>query len=213
MELLRYLKNVAVAVSGRNPYVVELDDIKSQLKEVVTTSKELSELSVKISEEKEAAERRLYDLQELTETLRQHLSDKDLELDLANGDVRRLNTRLDEQRKRYENAVNTMRKQHATQREDMETEMAQLREDRDYALNCLQQAKQEQAHECMANIMLERTNNWFDDFYAALVSGDPDEVALVGERDNLGSRQAKIAQQCVVILRRKKELERKIEAK
>ena len=117
---------------------------------------------------------------------------------------------MNDQKQRYENAVNTMRQQHKLKLEEYEAEAAQLREDRDYALERLQEVQQNQARECMANIMLERTNHWLDDLYVALLSGDTDEVSLVGERDDLGSRQAKIAQQCVAILRREKELEARL---
>lgn len=213
MEANRYLKNLFVALSGKNPYRIELDKVRVSYEETKREVLGLKELYYQTVKKYDETNSRIKDYQNLTENLRPLITEKDIELDSMRRELKQSAIKLTEQSARYENAVNTMRQQHKLKIEELEAEAAQLREDRDYALGCLQDTKQKQARECMANVMLERTNNWFDDFYAALVSGEPDEVALIGERDDLGSRQAKIAQQCVAILRRKKELETRIEPK
>lgn len=141
----------------------------------------------------ESDDQQLKDYQNLTENLRKRITEKDMRIDAITRD--------------YSNAVITMRKQHKMRVEELETENAQLQEDRDYALNCSQEARKAMAQECMANVMIERTNGWLDGLYDALVSGDTEKLAAIGGCDELGSRFSRIVQQCIAITRRKQELE------
>lgn len=73
----RYFVNVLTALQGRDPYRMELDELKEKLEKAGENVRGLNEMYYSACEKWEAAEKQAKSLQALTENLRERIREKD----------------------------------------------------------------------------------------------------------------------------------------
>ena len=73
----RYIKNLLMALMGRNPFQRELKEVKEAYEETAKKVTGLSSLYKKVSEEMDAVEKQQKDYQTLVENYRERLKEKD----------------------------------------------------------------------------------------------------------------------------------------
>lgn len=137
MKLIRYLKNLWFALTGRNLY---------------------REALVKTQRQRDNAEQDILNYQNLTENLRQRVSEKDL--------------RIEDLRRYYSALINALRSQHKVEREVWQTKEQELREDLDIMLEQLKHVNQDIGREKMSTNLLHKTNAALNDLCQAMTSED-----------------------------------------
>lgn len=172
MKLKRYLKNLLLALVGQNPFRRELEE----------------ENRLRIEETR--------NYQNLTENLRQRITDKDIA--------------LDQQKRDYNQAVITMREQHRLQREELEQKNQELRDDLEATLEQLQRVNHDIGREMMNTNLLSKTNNALSDLCQAMTSEDVEKMKSVVEYLEWSNPLSRIAQYHLNVLVRKKELEERM---
>lgn len=213
-----YLKNLWLALTGRNPYQLELDKARKEYKQTAKHVQDLEKLYEKVQKKMEEDDRQVRNYQHLTENLRQHLVDKDVLMDRVKRDYQKrldeYNATIDNLRSELQEKQTEAAKQLAAEVERHEQEirerdekMAGLREDLDDTLERLQNANQALARDCMAQQMLDKTNNALADLYAAMNAGETERILAVTETLEWCNPLLRVAQQHIMVLRRKNELE------
>ena len=79
----RYLRNLLMAIIGRNPYQVELDELTEHYEKTAERVMRLEEMHLTLQMKLKETFKWVSDYQALVENLRKRLSDKDAELEDA----------------------------------------------------------------------------------------------------------------------------------
>lgn len=195
MKLKRYQKNLWVALTGRNPYKVELNEISIRCAQAETTARVQGRQLSKMNTDRISAEQQVRNYQKLTENLRERISEKD--------------TQLEQKRQDYVNAFVAMRHQNVQQREKLEQKNQELRDKLDATLEQLQRVKKDIGREMTNTNLLSKTNNALSDLYQAMASEDVEKMKAVMEYLEWSDPLSRIAQYHLNVLVRKKELEEK----
>jgi predicted nucleic acid-binding Zn-ribbon protein len=95
----RYFRNLLMALLGRNPFQIELNEVKENLVSAAENVSMLNDMYFKLQEKMVAAEKWLIDYQSLVENLRERIKDKDEQLSQQARDYR---TSLAEYEKRIQ---------------------------------------------------------------------------------------------------------------
>ena len=77
----RYIKNLLLAIRGRNPFAEEVADLREKLEKAGKNVSGLNEMYYSALEKWEAAEKRAASQQQLVENLRERIRDKDAEME------------------------------------------------------------------------------------------------------------------------------------
>lgn len=196
MKPKRYLKNLLRALLGHNPFRQELEEQHRLRREAEAKVQAQDIVLREIKRCVKKAERQVLDYQSLTENLRQRITDKDMT--------------LDQQKRDYNQAIGTMREQHRLQREKLEQKNQELREDLEATLEQLQKANNTIGKDIMAQSLLDKTNNGLEDLYAAMQRGDTEAMMEVTQGLDWSNHLTRIAQQHLMVLKRKNELEARL---
>ncbi len=100
----RYIKNLLLAIRGRNPFAEEVADLKEKLEKSGENVRGLNEMYYSALEKWEAAEKRAASQQQLVENLRERIHDKDAELEEQGKAFRE---RLEQTRREYDGRIAT----------------------------------------------------------------------------------------------------------
>lgn len=73
----RYLKNLLAALLGNNPYEVECDELRRQMKQAAENVERLRDMYCAACEKWEQSDKQVVSLQQLVENLRERIKDKD----------------------------------------------------------------------------------------------------------------------------------------
>lgn len=198
MKLKRYQKNLWVALTGRNPYKVELDEISIRCDQAETTARVQERKLSKMNDDRISAEQQVRNYQKLTENLRERISEKDAQ--------------LEQKRQDYVNAFVAMRHQNVQQREKLEQKNQELRDELDVTLEQLQRVSKDVGREMTNTNLLAKTNNALSDLYQAMASEDVEKMKAVMEYLEWSNPLSRIAQYHLNVLVRKKELEERMSA-
>lgn len=182
----RYLKNLWLAFAGINPYKMELESLRSKNDMLTSISDGYEQQIFHAEQEKEEAEKKVMDYQDLTEYLRKHLADKDVQ--------------MDDLKHNYEIAVNTLRMQHVIEREEWKTREQELLEDLDATLEQLQKVNGDIGREMMSTTLLHKTNASLNDLCTAMASGDIEKVKSVVDYLEWNTTMSQIAQHHLDVL-------------
>ena len=198
MKIKRYLKNLWIALMGRNPYEEELSEISTRCAQAESTAQSQERQLRGMDADRVRAEMQVRDYQNLTENLRKRITDKDIA--------------LDQQKRDYNQAVSTMREQHRLQREELEQKNQELRDDLETTLEQLQRVNHDIGREMMNTNLLSKTNNALVDLCQAMASEDAVKIKAVVEYLEWSNPLSRIAQYHLNVLVRKKELEERMSA-
>lgn len=196
MKIKRYLKNLWIALMGRNPYEEELSEMSTRCERAESFARAVGERVIAMTGEKVRAEMQVRDYQNLTENLRKRITEKEIENDRQGRD--------------YTKAVNTLREQHRLQREELEQKNQELRDDLQATLEQLQRVNHDIGREMMNTNMLSKTNNALVDLCQAMASEDTEKMKAVVEFLEWSNPLSRIAQYHMNVLVRKKELEERM---
>lgn len=221
----KYFRHLFIALLGRNPFRVELEQVTHEYEQTAAKVRHLDELRYTLEQKVAEETAKVHQFENLTENQRQRLTDKDITIDAMTKEHRE---RMAQVQKDYTAKVEELKVAHARElreqqerferdrvdrHEEYEERMSErdakiqaLREDLDGTLEQLQKANKTLAHECLAQAMLDKTNNALDDLYAAMQSGEEEKVKAVVEYLDWSNHLARIAQQHLMVLRRKNEL-------
>lgn len=86
---MRYLRNLILALRGRNPYQQELDGVREEYEHTVEDVRRLGEAHAELSRRYKETRRQVASCQVLIEHLRQRLGEKDELIVRMNEDYRR----------------------------------------------------------------------------------------------------------------------------
>lgn len=197
MKIKRYLKNLWIALTGRNPYEEELSEVSTRCAQAEATAQSQERQLCGMNGEKVRAELQVRDYQNLTENLRKRITEKEIE--------------NDRQRRDYTKAVNTLREQHRMQFEELEQKNQELRDDLEATLEQLQRVNHDIGREMMNTNLLSKTNNALSDLCQAMASEDVEKMKSVVEYLDWSSPLSRIAQYHLNVLVRKKELEERMD--
>ena len=161
-----YLRNLLIAIFGRNPYRMELDYVRNEYNQAAERIGQLEQKEEEYCAKLIADKKRIAGYQNLTENLRDRITEKDGELYV--------------QRKSYHDELNKMR----NDIRERDEKIAALKEDLDDTLERLQQSNHKIAHDCMAQQMLDKTMNAMDDLCTALNNGDREQILAMSENLN-----------------------------
>ena len=220
-----YFRHLFIALFGRNPYRVELEQVTHEYELTAERVRHLDELRYTLEQKMACANKRVHEFENLTENLRQHLTDKDIALDALTKEHRERMAQvrkdctvaveelkvshareLREQQERYERDRVDRHEEYEERMSERDAKIQALREDLDATLEQLQKANRALGRECLAQAMLDKTNNALDDLYAAMQSGEEEKVKAVVEYLDWSNHLTRIAQQHLMVLRRKNEL-------
>lgn len=84
----RYFRNLLMALLGRNPFQIELNEVKGNLVSAAENVSMLNDMYFKLQEKMVAAEKCLFGCQTLVENLRERIKDKDEQLSQQKRDYR-----------------------------------------------------------------------------------------------------------------------------
>lgn len=196
MKPKRYLKNLLRALVGHNPFRQELEEQHRLHREAEAKVQAQDIVLREMKRCVKKAERQVLDYQSLTENLRQRITDKDMT--------------LDQQKRDYNQAIGTMREQHRLQCEELEQKNQELRDDLEATLEQLQKANNTIGKDIMAQSLLDKTNNGLEDLYAAMQRGDTEAMMEVTKDLDWSNHLTRIAQQHLMVLKRKNELEARL---
>ena len=84
----RYFKNLLIALMGRNPYQIELDELREHYEKAAERVNELNDFYFKMVEKMDQTKRRMNDYQTLIENLRNRLAEKETENEQQGADFR-----------------------------------------------------------------------------------------------------------------------------
>lgn len=198
MKLTRYLKNLWKALTGRNPYEEELEE-QQRLHREAEAKVQAQDAELRAAKKSQkAAEEQVGSYQNLTENLRKRITEKEIF--------------IDQQRRDYTKAVNTLREQHRIQREELEQKNQELRDDLEATLKQLQCVNKDIGREMMNTNLLSKTNNALSDLCQAMASEDVGKMKAVVEYLDWSNYLSRIAQYHLDVLVRKKELEERMSA-
>lgn len=93
----RYFKNLLIALLGRNPYQIELDEVKEKYEAAAENVNSLNDMYYKLLEKMDYAEKWIADYQRIIENLRERIKEKEEMLSQQDRDYR---ASLDEYEKR-----------------------------------------------------------------------------------------------------------------
>lgn len=221
IKMENYLRNLLLALLGKNPYRMELDKAEHEYELTAKKVAQLEDMRYQFEEkmsrtyqELAQAKEKILAFQRLTENLRQSVTDKDATLDAERRDRADAIKRLTAE---HEAALKALKEQfkHETidRHEEYEARMAErdekiagLREDLDRTLELLQKANSTIGKDLMAQSMLEKTNNSMEDLAAAMQSGDVDKMMMATEYLDWSNQLTRIAQLHVNVLKRRNEL-------
>ena len=108
----RYLKNLIIALMGRNPYRMELDDLTEKYEKTAERVYGLNDIYFKMVEKMEETKMRMNDYQTLVENLRQRVDEKEVELDCQKKDFRDRMERIKSDYQKRLNACNRKIEEH-----------------------------------------------------------------------------------------------------
>lgn len=77
----RYVKNLLLALLGNNPYQMEMDEARNHLEKAAEDLKAAQDMCYATMERWNESQKQLTQMQQLVETLRDHLSDKDEQIE------------------------------------------------------------------------------------------------------------------------------------
>lgn len=100
----RYIKNLVMAICGRNPFAEEVADLKEKLEKAGENVRGLNEMYYSALEKWEAAEKRAASQQQLVENLRERIRDKEAELEEQG---RAFRERMEQTRREYDGRIAT----------------------------------------------------------------------------------------------------------
>lgn len=193
MKLKHYLKNFWLALIGMNPYKVELDNVKQQRDKAEARVKRLLEWAKTVTVCNDKHIQLVKDYQNLTENLRQHITDKDI--------------RIDEMRRDYSNAIDTMRRQIRREREGWQTREQELEENLDAALERLKKVEADIGRKEMTSTnMLRKTDASLNDLRVAMASKDIGKMKSAVENLGWSDVMSQIAQLYLDVLAEVDEL-------
>lgn len=220
-----YFRHLFIALLGRNPFRVELEQVTHEYELTAERVRHLDELRYTLEQNMAEEKAKVKQFENLTENQRQRLTDKDITIDAMTKEHRERMAQvqkdctakveelkvahareLREQQERYERDRVDRHEEYEERMADRDAKIQALREDLDDTLGQLQKANKTLAHECLAQAMLDKTNNALDDLYAAMQSGEEEKVKAVVEYLDWSNHLARIAQQHLMVLRRKNEL-------
>ena len=193
MKLKRYLKNLWIALMGRNPYEEELSEVRTRCAQAEATAQSQERQLCGMNADRVKAEQQVQSYQNLTENLRKRITEKEIENDLHKHD--------------YTQAVNTLREQYRMQREELEQRNQELRDDLQTKMDQLQRVNHDIGREMMNTNLLSKTNNALYDLCQAMASEDVEKMKAVVEFLEWNNPLSRIAQYHLNVLVRKKELE------
>ncbi len=199
MKLKRYLRNLWLALMGWNPYQVELAETKRHLDDAKVDAHRWTDVAKKATDSLVRKEQEVKNYQNLTENLRQRITDKDIEIDRRKRD--------------YANAIDTLREQHRLEREELKQKNQNLRDDLDATLEELQKVNHDMGREMMNTNLLAKTNAALNDLCQAMRSADVEKMKAVAEYLDWSNLLLQVAQLHLVVLRRNLELEERLNHK
>lgn len=206
----RYFKNLLIALFARDPYRQELDELREAYDLTAKRVGELDELRYKLEAKMAATESRVRSFENLTENLRKRVMDKDILLTQLTADHRKQVNQMTIEKAA---AVNVIKAKMQKQADDYEERMSErdakieaLRDDLNTTLERLQDANRALGHDLVAKSMLEKTNNGLEDLYAAMKSGEVEQVLSATQYLDWSNHLTRIAQCYLAVLRRKNEL-------
>ena len=100
MLMKDYLRNLALALMGRNPYQAERDDLAEKLEKADENVRVLKHLYCNVLEKWESKQKQAASLQQLVENLRERIKDKDAAIDRYIIDMNALRGELQLARKK-----------------------------------------------------------------------------------------------------------------
>ena len=86
----RYIRNLWLALSGRDPYREELDEKNLQLEQAADNVRRLNDLAYTTAEKWDRAEKEKAGLQNLVETYRQRIKEYDDRIEAYNKEIDKL---------------------------------------------------------------------------------------------------------------------------
>ena len=110
----RYLKNVVMALLGRNPYREELDELKEKYEKTGENVKSLRGMYCDVVERWTEADKQAKSLQALVENLRERIREKDAGLEEQERAFREL---LEQTRREYDKRIATYAEEIARMKE------------------------------------------------------------------------------------------------
>lgn len=81
----RYIRNLLIALLGRNPYQKELDELKAKYEKAGGNVRTLREMYCEVVERWNKSDKEVKQLQKLTENLRERIREKDSMMDEMRG--------------------------------------------------------------------------------------------------------------------------------
>lgn len=100
----RYFKNLLIALLGRNPYQIELDEVKEKYEAAAENVSSLNDMYFNLLEKMDYAEKWIADYQRIIENLRERIKEKEEMLSQQDRDYR---ARIEE----YDQKVKKLQKQ------------------------------------------------------------------------------------------------------
>lgn len=210
----RYFCNLLIAILGKDPYQEELNKVKLEYDKTAQAVEHLRKQYYGLLDTKAATEQDVKRLEEsvkafqnLTENLRQRITDKDIALDLQAKEYRDRVARMKQEWAQTEERLKAdYSAKYEEKMADRDAKIDALREDLDASLAQLQRANRAMANNLMSQAMLEKTNNGLEDLIAAMQSGDTEKIIMATQHLDWSNHLVRIAQVHLGVLRRKNEL-------
>ena len=199
-QWVRYIRHIILALLNKNPFQEELERVKSEYEQTANNLKDAQEQIFIIEEKLSGAESLVKDYQNLTENLRERITDKDTLFDRE----RREHSRIVQHTEELKNQeISKLRESESILKEKVNG----LKDDLEETLEQLQTSRHALAQECLSQHMLRKTNDGLDDLCRAMSSGDAEAVKKVVEYLDWSNHLSRIAQYHLQVLLRNKELE------
>ncbi len=156
-------------------------------------------------------EQQVLSYQNLTEHLRQSITDRDIKLERYKTEwqqklAKDLSDLRSDLREQYERELVDRHEEYEEKMAERDAKIADLREDLDRTLELLQKANAAVGKDLMAQAMLEKTNNGLEDLCSAMQSGEVEKLLMATQYLDWSSTIVRIAQLHIGVLRRKNEL-------
>lgn len=217
-----YFTNLVIALLGRNPYREQLEAVQKEYDMTAEMVASLNERIFKLEDKLSKAEQELVNFQNLTENLRQSVTEKEAakynQWKNYVEEIRKAEEKhtaiVNELKQQYEEQIQQLKQQHEREvidrHEEYEEKLNGLREDIARTSDRLQEANKAMANNLMAQSMLDKTNNGLNDLVSAMASGEVETVLAATQYLDWSSYLTRIAQCFLNVLRRKNELEERL---
>lgn len=199
----QYIRNLWLALRGKNPFGVELNEVKSKCEyaegQLAALTGMHRDLEDKMRELQTASEESVRVHVQQMSGMRKLLVEKD-------NVIGELRNAAKERADRYAAAIETLRAQQTARISELESDKNDLREDRDAALEQLQKVQQDLGREMANTNTLNKTNNAISDLLQAVQSRDAEKMKMAVDYLSWNKGLQEIAQACLDDLRGKHEI-------